>query len=160
MSLCPRVAHRIRSVKSFRQAAFPAAAALVGLLLSGCGILEPTPTTAPSPTRTVVDTTRFIGGEIDPAGTTWSGTDSGGDLTTITLRADSTVAVSYGENSYDYPGDTWSVVAGLLRIEVYLDESNGLAEYVGTWDPASKTISAVMRTTKTAKELTVVLTQQ
>lgn len=147
-------------MKSLRQAVLPIVAIVAGLGLSGCGILEPTPTTTPSPTQTAADTTRFIGGAIDPAGTTWSGTDSGGDLTTITLHPDSTVAVSYGTNGYDYPGDTWSVRAGVLRIEVYLDETNGLAEYVGTWDPASKTIATVMRTTKTAKELTVTLTQQ
>lgn len=147
-------------MKSLRQAVLPIVAIVVGLGLSGCGVLEPTPTTTPSPARTAVEMTGFIGGTIDPVGTTWSGTDSGGDLTTITLHPDATVAISYGANGYDYPGDTWSVRAGVLHIEVYLDETNGLAEYVGTWDPASGTIDTVMRTTKTAKELTVALTQQ
>lgn len=147
-------------MKSLRRVGLLTVAVVAGLGLAGCGILELTPTRTPSPARTAVDTTRFIGGEIDPVATTWSGTDSGGDLTTITLHPDSTVAVSYGANSYDYPGDTWSVRAGVLHIEVYLDETNGLAEYVGAWDPASKTISAVLRTTKTAKELNVALTQQ
>lgn len=135
-------------------------AVVSALALGGCGILEPTATPSPTPTQATVDTTRYIGGEIDPADTIWSGTDSGGDPTTITLHADGTVAIRYGENAYDYPGDTWRVRDGVLRMEVYLDETNGLAEYVGTWNPATSAIDAVMRTTRTAKELTVTLTQQ
>lgn len=145
---------------SSRLAVVPVLLLVAALTLTGCGILEPTPTSTPTATQPIVDTTRYIGGQIDPADTTWTGTDSGGDLTTITLHADGTVAISYGENSYDYPGDTWRVRDGILRMEVYLDETNGLAEYVGTWDPDTSTIDAVMRTTKTAKQLTVTLTQQ
>jgi hypothetical protein len=142
-----------------------AAAALVMLVLSavalgGCAFLEPTPTPSPSETQQVIDTTKYIGGEIDPADTTWTGTDSGGDLTTITLHADGTLGIGYGENHYDYPGDTWRVRDGILRMEVYLDETNGLAQYVGTWNPETRAIDTVMRTTRTAKELTVVLTQE
>ena len=147
-------------MKSLRPAGLLILAILLGLGSAGCGILEPTPTRTPSPAPTAVDTSRFIGGEVDPVATTWSGTDSGGDLTTITLHPDSTLAVSYGANSYDYPGDTWEVIAGVLHLEVYLDEANGLAEYVGTWDPVSRTITTAIRTTKSAKELTVVLRQQ
>ena len=145
-------------MKSLRLIVVPALIVAATLALAGCGTPEITET--PSPTPTAVDTTKYIGGVVDPANTTWSGTDSGGDLTTITLHADSTAAVSYGANSYDYPGDTWRVVAGILRVEVFLDDTNGLAEYVGTWDPVRETIVAVMRTTKTARELTVTLTQQ
>lgn len=133
---------------------------LTSLILGGCGILEPTPTPTPTETQLVIDTTKYIGGEIDPADTTWSGTDSGGDLTTITLHADGTVAIGYGENTYDYAGDTWRVRDGILHLEVYLDDTNGLAQYVGTWNPATSTIDTVLRTTRTAKELTVTLTQQ
>jgi hypothetical protein len=147
-------------VTSSRLAVVPVLLLVAAFTLTGCGILEPTPTPTPTATQPIVDTTRYIGGQIDPADTTWTGTDSGGDLTTITLHADGTVAISYGENSYDYPGDTWRVRDGILRMEVYLDETNGLAEYLGTWDPVSRTITAVMRTTKSAKELTVVLRQQ
>lgn len=130
------------------------------IALSGCTLLAPTPEVTPSPTVTAVDTTKYIGGEIDPADTVWSGKDSGGDDTTLTLHSDGTVAVSYGSNSYDYPGDTWSVTDGVLHVEVYLDETNGLAEYVGTWNAETSAIDAVMRTTRTAKELTVTLTQK
>ncbi len=144
---------------SLRRSAF-VAATLAVLALGGCGFLEPTPAPSPSETEIVVDTTKYIGGVVDPAGTTWSGTDSGGDLTTITLKADGTLAIGYGGNSYDYPGDTWRVRDGVLRMEVYLDETNGLAEYVGTWNPETQAIDTVMRTTKTAKELTVTLTRQ
>lgn len=136
------------------------AALFATLSLGGCTFLEPTPTPTPTETQPVIDTTTYIGGEIDPADTTWSGTDSGGDVTTVTLTSDGTVAVSYGDNSYDYPGDTWWVRDGVLRMQVYLDETNGVAQYVGTWNPENRAIDTVLRTTKTAKELTVTLTQQ
>ncbi len=133
---------------------------LTCLSLGGCAFVEPGPAPTPSATQPAIDTTTYIGGEIDPAGTTWSGTDSGGDLTTVTLHADGTLAISYGQNSYDYPGDTWRVRDGILRMAVYLDEANGLAQYVATWNPQTQALDTVLRTTRTAKELTVTLTQQ
>ncbi|MEO7147446.1 MAG: hypothetical protein ABIW81_05100 [Terrimesophilobacter sp.] len=135
-----------------------AATALAGCTVAGS---EPTPTTTPTPAPTVhIDTSKHIGEQVDPVNTVWSGTDSGGDLTTFTLHADGTVAVSYSNNTYDYPGDTWRVEGGVLKIEVYLDANDGLAEYVATYSPESKTLDATMRTTKTAKELTVTLSQK
>ncbi len=127
--------------------------------LTSCGFLEPTPVTTPSPTETIVDPSTLIGGVIDPAGTIWIGRDSGGDDNSFTLNPDGTVSVTYGTNSYSYPGDTWHVRNGILQMEIYLDETNGLAEYVGTWDAETATLNTVMRTTKTAKELTVTLSQ-
>ncbi len=147
-------------MKPHRTLTITALALATGMLLGGCTFLEPTPVVTPSPTPTVVDTTKYIGGVIDPVDTVWSGKDSGGDETTFTLHADGTVAVGYGANAYDYPGDTWWVASAILHVEVYLDETNGLAEYVGTWNSETNAIDAVMRTTKTAKELTVTLTQQ
>lgn len=139
----------------------PALAAVATVLLAGCGILEPTPLPSPSPSPSIqIDTSRYIGGVIDPAGTVWTGKDSGGDQTTLTLHPDGTVAVSYGENSYDYPGDTWWVIGEVLRVEIYLSEADGLAEYVGTWNPDTEAIDAVLRTTRSAKELTVQLTRE
>ncbi|MBX3091564.1 MAG: hypothetical protein KF801_03540 [Cryobacterium sp.] len=143
----------------------PAAFALVtALVLGGCGILEPTPvptlTTTASPSPTAIDTTKYIGGVIDPSNSVWFGKDSGGDATTLTLHADGTVAVTYGSNAYDYPGDTWSVVDGILHVEVYLDATNGSAEYVGTWNPKKSVVDAVLTTTLSDKKLTVTLTQQ
>lgn len=141
----------------------PAVIALVigaSTALTGCTFLEPTPAATPSPTPTIVDTTKYIGGEIDPAGTVWEGKDSGGDETTMTLHEDGTVAVSYGANAYDYPGDTWNVDDEVLHVEVYLNNTHGFAEYVGAWNPETSAIDVTMRTTKTAKQLTVTLSQQ
>jgi hypothetical protein len=128
-------------------------------MLTGCGFLEPVPASTPSPSATVVDTSRYIGGVIDPAGTTWAGKDSGGDETTITLHADGTVAISYGANSYDYPGDTWRVSDGVLHVEVYLDEVNGSAEYTGVWNAKTSALDTTLITTRTAKKLDLTLTQ-
>ncbi len=147
-------------MKLQRPVLLPALLLGASIALSGCTLLAPAPDVTPSPTATAVDTTKYIGGVIDPAGTVWSGKDSGGDVTTLTLHRDGTVAVSYGSNAYDYPGDTWSVTDGVLHVEVYLDKTNGVAQYVGTWNAGTSAIDAVMRTTKTAKELTVTLTRK
>ncbi|MEO6942895.1 MAG: hypothetical protein ABI238_03575, partial [Terrimesophilobacter sp.] len=88
------------------------------------------------------------------------GKDSGGDPTTLALHSDGTVAVSYGDKAYDDPNDTWRVSGEILYVNVYLDESDGNAEYVGTWNPSNTAIDAVMRTSLTARELTVTLTQK
>lgn len=130
------------------------------MLLTGCGFLEPTPLVTPTPTPTVVDTSTYIGEVIDPARTVWTGRDSGGDDTTFTLHDDGTLAVRYGANRYNDPNDTWSVVDGVLHLQVYLDETNGEAEYVGTWNPETSSIQAVMTTTVSKRTLTVELTQQ
>lgn len=138
--------------------------ALSVMALSGCSLLEPVPASSPltsvSPSPTAVDTTKYIGGLIDPDGTVWSGKDSGGDVTTLTLHSDGTVAVSYGDNAYDDPNDVWRVTDGVLYLTVHIDEQNGDAHYVGTWDPTKSVLDAVMRTTRTALELTVTLTQK
>ena len=134
----------------------------IAIALPGCSVLEPVPVVTPSvsPSPSVLDTSTYIGGHIDPAGTIWTGKDTGGDVTTMALHSDGTVAVSYGDRSYDDPNDTWHVSGEILYVEVYLDDSNGNAEYVGTWNPASTAIDAVMRTSRTARELTVTLTQK
>ena len=144
--------------------AIAAAIALSAASLSGCSFLEPMPASSPltslSPTPPSVDTSKYIGGVINPDGTVWTGRDSGGDLTTLTLHADGTVAVSYGDNAYDDPNDVWRVTDGILYLTVHIDEDNGDAHYVATWDPAKSVLNAVLRTTRTALELTVTLTQK
>lgn|GEM_PF-3724444 len=147
-------------MKLHRTLVLPALALCASFVLGGCTFLEPTPLETPSPTPTVVDTTKFIGGVVDPSDTVWSGRDSGGDDTTLTLRSDGTVAVTYGDSGYDYPGDTWHVRAEVLYVEVYLNEVHGTAYYVGSWNPETVAIDAVLRTSKTAKQLTLTLTQE
>ncbi len=143
-----------------RAPAFTALVLCGTLVLSGCAFLEPLPIETPGPTATVVDTTQLIGGVIDPVDTSWTGKDSGGDVTTMTLHADGTVAVSYADNTYNYPGDTWDVRDEVLHVTVYLNETHGTAYYAGTWNPETTAIDTIMRTAKTARELTVTLTQE
>lgn len=140
---------------------FAAAFAIAAMIaLTGCGMLEPTPTATPSPTPTMIDTSTYIGEIIDPAETEWFGRDSGGDDTAFTLHDDGTVAVQFGANSYDDPNDTWQVIDGVLHIEVYLDDTHGVAKYMGTWIPETSTIDMVMSTTVSDRTLTVTLAQQ
>lgn len=122
--------------------------------------LAPHPAEPITPSPTVIDTTAYIGEVVDPADTVWEGRDSGGDDTTFTLHEDGTVAVKYGENSYNDPNDTWQVVNGVLHINIYLDDAHGEARYVGTWNPETSSVDTVMTTTVDDQELTVTLIQQ
>lgn len=126
-----------------------------GLALSACASPAPTPTAAP----TVTDTTTWIGGVIDPTGTTWTGTDSAGDATTFVLNADGSADVTYGANSFDEPTDTWSVTDGVLALDIHIDATAGRLVYSGIYDPTTKTIAATATTTVSAKTVTVTLTQ-
>lgn len=131
------------------------------LVVGACTFLAPksVPMPTPTPTPTQIDPGALIGGVINPAGTIWTGKDSGGDQSTFVLKQDGSVAVTYASNGYVSPGDKWSVQNGELHMSIYLDEANGTAEYLGTWDPATKTLNTTMKTSKTGKELTVTLTQ-
>lgn len=115
--------------------------------------------TAPTPTPTVVDKTTWIGEVIDPVGTTWTGTDSAGDLTRFVLQKDSGVAVTYGTNSFDEAGDTWKVTGGVLSLDIHINATDGSLDYTGQYDPAAKTIAATGTTTLSKKTVTVTLTQ-
>jgi hypothetical protein len=132
-------------------------AVAVALGLAGCAA---GPAASPTPTVTKLDPSNEIGQVIDPANTTWSGTDSAGDLSVFTLQPDHTVKVTYGTNTFDEPGDTWAVKAGVLSMEIYIDATNGELDYTGTYDPTAKTIAATGTTSITSKTVTVTLTQK
>jgi hypothetical protein len=127
------------------------------LMFSGCAA-SPTPT--PTPTQTRLDPSNMIGQLIDPSGTTWSGTDSAGDLSVFLLQPDHTVKVTYGTNTFDQPGDTWSVKAGVLSLAIYIDTTNGVLDYTGQYDATAKTIAATGTTSITSKTVTVTLAQK
>jgi hypothetical protein len=128
---------------------------IAALALTGCASVE----VEPSPTPTPVDTTTWIGGVIDPEGTTWTGIDSAGDATTFVLGDDGTVDVTFGANSFDEPGDRWSVTDGVLTMDIHLDATHGRILYSGSYDPAATTLTATGTTTVSAKSVTVTLTQ-
>ncbi|MEO7349989.1 MAG: hypothetical protein ABIW32_09070 [Terrimesophilobacter sp.] len=130
------------------------------LALAGCAVEDPAPVGTPTPTQAAIDTTSYIGEVIDPTGTRWAGRDSGGDETTFILHDGGTLAVKYGAKSYDDPNDTWQVVDGVLYLRVFLDDVNGEAEYVGTWNAETSTIDTVMTTSVSGRHLTVALVQQ
>lgn len=129
------------------------------ITLSGCS-MEPTPVSTPTPTQTPIDTATYIGKVIDPVGTVWIGRDSGGDDTIFTLHEDGTLAVTYGSKAYDDPNDRWQVVDGVLQLHVFLDDTNGEAEYVGIWNAETSSLETAMTTTVSGRSLTLTLVQQ
>lgn len=129
----------------------------LALALAGCAA---SPIPSPTPTQTKLDPSNEIGQVIDPSGTTWSGTDSAGDLSVFLLQPDHTVKVTYGTNNFDQPGDTWSVKAGVLSMEIYIDATNGVLDYTGRYDATAKTIATTGTTSITSKTVTVTLAQK
>ncbi|MHB1173280.1 MAG: hypothetical protein ACYCZY_12490 [Lacisediminihabitans sp.] len=141
-----------------RRAGLPLVAIAALLGLAACAGSSGTPT--PSPTPEPVDTTTYIGQAINPVDTTWTGTDSAGDFSSFTLHKDHTVAVAYAKNSFDAPGDSWSVQGGVLELHIFINQSDGTLNYRGQYDPATKTIAATATATISAKKLTVTLTDK
>lgn len=133
----------------------PVVVVVTVLALAGCA----SPEMAPSPSPTPVDTSKWIGGVVDPAGTTWTGTDSAGDATTFLLDEDGSVDVTYGAGSFDEPTDSWSVTDGVLALDIHIDAANGRIEYSCSYDPAAQSIAATGTTTVSKKTVTVALTQ-
>jgi hypothetical protein len=133
---------------------------LAALSLAACTAAPATPSPTPTPTATQTDPGSLIGQVIDPIDTTWSGTDSAGDLSVFTLHNDHSVQVTYSTNTFDEPGDTWTVKAGVLTLDIHIDAVNGDLEYTGQYDATAKTIAAAGTTTLSAKTVTVTLSQQ
>jgi hypothetical protein len=126
--------------------------------LAGCSAA---PAATPSATATpTADPARLIGRTIDPVGTTWSGTDSAGDLSVFTLQPDHRLKVTYGTHTFDQQGDTWTVADGTLGLHVYIDAKNGYLDYTSTWDAAAGTLAATGTTTVTSRTVTVTLARK
>lgn len=135
---------------------------VVILGVSGCSSATKTTSTpvSASPSSTPQDTSSYIGHEIDPVGTTWAGTDSGGDASSFTLQDDHTVAVTYTGHSFDDPADTWAVVDGTLQLHVFINHTDGTLDYTGQYDVASRTVVASATTSLTGKKITVSLAEK
>lgn len=96
------------------------------------------------------------GSVADLTGTSWSGVDSAGDATTFDFASDGTVGVTYNENSYDDPGDTWSQDGAQVTVNVFINSDVGTAVYTGSIDGDTLDMAAV---TDNGQGWTVTLTQ-
>lgn len=96
------------------------------------------------------------GTATDLTGTSWSGVDSVGDATTFDFQSDGTVGVTYNENSYDDPGDTWSQDGDNVTVNVFINNDTGTAVYTGSISGDTLDLSAV---TDGGANWTVTLTQ-
>jgi hypothetical protein len=109
-------------------------------VLAGCAAPVATPATA---------------APLDLTGTAWSGTDSTGDATVFTFERNSRVAVELDGVTYRDPDDTWAVHDGTLRVNIYLDDTAGVASYTGKLSPAGRRIDATATTTRSHDSWTV-----
>lgn len=94
---------------------------------------------------------------VDVTGTSWSGTDSFGDFTILEFQADGTVGVTYNDQSYDDPQDTWSQSGDTVTAVIYIDSDRGNATYVGDVSGTTLDMSAE---TENGETWTVTLTQE
>ncbi len=78
------------------------------------------------------------GGGADLVGTTWSGTDSDGDVWVFDFQEDGTVGLSFGGSSFDDPSDVWKVEGDTLAITVQFDE--GEAVLAGGYEEGTTSI--------------------
>ena len=140
-------------------AALGTALAIATLAACSTGPASTPLVSTPKPTATV-DPSLLIGRTIDPVGTTWSGTDSAGDLSVFILQSDHRLRVTYGTESFEQQGDTWSVADGGLDLHVYIDATNGYLDYTSTWNAADSSLAATGTTTLTKRTLTVTLARK
>ena len=127
----------------------------VALLLSGC-VAEVPEVAPPSPTPL---TAQEIA-ELPLVDSTWSGVDSGGDQTNFLLEGDHTVRVSYNEQQWDEPADTWQLAEGVITISVHLDPTHGELVYTAPYSEGAQSLTATATTTATGRTVTVTLTRQ
>lgn len=106
-------------MKTSRIVVLPALAAASLLALTGCFQLPPVggnpggsdETTAPSTDGG--DTGSDTGGDVDLAGTSWSGTDAAGNEMDLVLEEDGTVLLNnWNDENWDEATDTWEVSGG------------------------------------------------
>ncbi|GAA3611931.1 hypothetical protein [Agrococcus terreus] len=107
-------------MKTSRIVVLPALAAASLLALTGCFQLPPVggnpggsgETTAPS-TDGGDTGSGDTGGDVDLAGTSWSGTDAAGNAMDLVLEEDGTVLLNnWNDENWDEPTDTWEVSGG------------------------------------------------
>jgi hypothetical protein len=77
--------------------------------------------------------------EFDLTGTSWSGTDSDGDFWGFEFQSDGTVGLTYNEDTYDDPADTWKVNGGALTITTVFDQ--GDVVFTGPVDESSMNLN-------------------
>lgn len=111
----------------------PGAALIAILTLAGCSAPAPVVDPAPSTEATTAPETETSTDVEDFHESLWIGEDSTGLTTSFQFHADGTLAVGFGDEAYDDPGDTWTLADdGSLEMIVYLDETNGSVVYLGT----------------------------
>ena len=118
-------------MKRLHATLLPGAALIAILTLAGCS--APAPVVDPAPTTEATTAPEESTGIEDFYESLWIGDDSTGLTTSFQFHEDGTLAVGFGDEAYDDPGDTWTLADdGSLEMIVYLDETNGSVVYQGT----------------------------
>lgn len=138
-----------------RKLSVPAVGLLAVMALAGCSLLTPQQPTTPEvpessdpvPTVTIEDLND----------TTWSGTDSEGTETTFTFHEGGSTAVTFNDNPYDDPADTWALAGSTLTITIYNVEGVGDATYTGDVADAAGPIDLALSFTDVVETRTLTL---
>lgn len=141
-----------------QKASLPILGILVAVALSGCSLLSPA-----APAETTAPTTAPVTPAItadDLNDTTWTGTDSQGTATTFTFHEGGSTAVTFGDNPYDDPADTWTLDGSSLEISIKNVEGVGDATYVGEVVSATDPIDLELTFSLDTTTRTLTLTPQ
>jgi len=72
------------------------------------------------------------GSESELAGTTWTGTDSDGDMWGLEFQSDGTVGLTYNGDGFDDAGDVWAQAGDTVTIHIGFDD--GDIEMIGQYE--------------------------
>lgn len=137
----------------------PSAVLAVVVVLSGCGQTLATPSPVPPPPSPTALSADALA-ERSLIGSTWTGIDSAGDVTTFTFDEDHTVAVAYNGTLWDEASDTWTLAEGQLTVHVHIDATTGELVYTAPYAEGAEVLDVSATSTGSARTLTVTLERQ
>lgn len=141
-----------------QKASLPVLGFLAAVALSGCSLLSPA-----APAETAAPTTAPVTPAItadDLNDTTWTGTDSQGTVTTFVFHEGGSTAVTFGDNPYDDPADTWTLDGSSLEISIKNVEGVGDATYTGEVTSATDPIDLDLTFSLDTTSRTLTITPQ
>lgn len=134
----------------------PVVALSVALLLTGCSASSPPADSVAPPSATPLTAQELA--EASLVDTSWSGIDSAGDATVLSLESDHTITVDYNGEAWNDPGDTWQLGDGVLTMSVRVNDAHGSLIYTAPYAEGATALEATALTTVSALTLTIALT--
>lgn len=143
------------TVAAFR---LPVVALSVALFMTGCSTSAAPDDSVAPPSATPLSAQDLA--EAPLVDTSWSGIDSAGDATVLTLESDHTITVDYNGETWNDPGDIWQLSDGVLTMSVRVNDLHGALVYTALYTEGAMALEATAVTTASGRTLTIALTRQ